>query len=285
MTTNDQQHQEPCLPYYLSRNSDNGREAVQFIIDYMQGKVDDAKPIRRIGSANTLADIDPGPKPIDRSRRTHSPKQPESVPQPQTPRTHHPTPVNTIDQAERAIYDAALEQLRGHVKELTQHGLLISNFYLSAMRGEYPDFTEYHRYLAAEQVVARYLPLPPQPSVAQPSDPLHVSSARETISRKLKTASQHIEKDPTQQPSPVRPACPPWRDPDPSRRVEGRSNRSNPPSPRRTPRKTPLQLEVLGQRQPAASTRAMEHLAPRGRQRIRQDPHRSRVGQTARRVG
>ena len=133
------EHQTEEYPKSLAdiirEETDDGRLVVRFLIDVMQGKVDDSKPCHRLDAARQLLNLG--------FNDAHSVIQ--SVSQSAGVRAPSPAPTNSrINQ-----------ELADIIKLETSDGKIAVRFLVDVMQGNLQDFKPHHRLAAAKELLRR----------------------------------------------------------------------------------------------------------------------------------
>ena len=119
----------------VREETDDGRLIVRFLIDVMQGKVDDSKPCHRLDAARQLLNLG--------FNDAHSVIQ--SIGQSASARAPSPAPTNSrINQ-----------ELADLIKLETSDGKIAVRFLVDVMQGNLQDFKPHHRLAAAKELLRR----------------------------------------------------------------------------------------------------------------------------------
>ena len=135
----DQEHQTEETPKPLAdiirEETDDGRIVVRFLIDVMQGKVDDSKPCHRLDAARQLLNLGfHGAKAVI-----------QSVPQSTNGRA--PSRATSVSRFDQGIADI--------IKLETSDGRDAVRFLVDVMQGSLQDFKPHHRLAAAKELLRR----------------------------------------------------------------------------------------------------------------------------------
>ena len=135
----DQEHQTEQSPIPLAdivrEVTDDGRLIVQFLIDIMQGKVDDSKPCHRLDAARQLLNLGfHGAQAVI-----------QSVPQPTNGRA--PSRATSVSRFDQGIADI--------IKQETSNGRDIVRFLVDVMHGNLDNFKPCHRVASAKELLRR----------------------------------------------------------------------------------------------------------------------------------
>ena len=134
--TEHQTEQSPIpLADIIREETDDGRLVVRFLIDIMQGKVDDSKPCHRLDAARQLLNLGfHGAKAVI-----------QSVPQPTNGRA--PSRATSVSRFDQGIADI--------IKLETSDGRDAVRFLVDVMQGNLQDFKPHHRIAAAKELLRR----------------------------------------------------------------------------------------------------------------------------------
>ena len=135
----DQEHQTEEIPIPLAdiirEETDDGRHIVRFLIDVMQGKIDDSKPCHRLDAARQLLNLGfHGAQAVI-----------QSVPQSTNGRA--PSRATSVSRFDQGIADI--------IKLETSDGRDAVRFLVDVMQGSLQDFKPHHRLAAAKELLRR----------------------------------------------------------------------------------------------------------------------------------
>ena len=135
----DQEHQTEETPIPLAdiirEETDDGRIVVRFLIDVMQGKIDDSKPCHRLDAARQLLNLGfHGAQAVI-----------QSVPQSTNGRA--PSRATSVSRFDQGIADI--------IKLETSDGRDAVRFLVDVMQGSLQDFKPHHRLAAAKELLRR----------------------------------------------------------------------------------------------------------------------------------
>ena len=135
-----QEHQTEETPKPLAdiirEETDDGRIVVRFLIDIMQGKIDDSKPCHRLDAARQLLNLG-----FNGAQTVII----QSVPQPTNGRAPSSTPGNSR-------FDQGIADI---IKLETSDGRDAVRFLVDVMQGNLGDFKPHHRIAAAKELLRR----------------------------------------------------------------------------------------------------------------------------------
>ena len=137
MFATEQQTEETSksLADIIREETDDGRLVVRFLIDVMQGKVDDSKPCHRLDAARQLLNLG-----FDGAHAVI-----QSIGQSASARAPSPAPTNSrINQ-----------ELADLIKLETSDGKIAVRFLVDVMQGNLQDFKPHHRIAAAKELLRR----------------------------------------------------------------------------------------------------------------------------------
>ena len=137
MFATEHQTEENPIPLadIIREETDDGRHIVRFLIDIMQGKIDDSKPCHRLDAARQLLNLGfHGAQAVI-----------QSVPQPTNGRAPSPTPGNS----------SVNQELADIIKLETSDGRDAVRFLVDVMQGNLGDFKPHHRIAAAKELLRR----------------------------------------------------------------------------------------------------------------------------------
>ena len=135
----DQEHQTEEIPIPLAdiirEETDDGRQIVRFLIDIMQGQIDDSKPCHRLDAARQLLNLGfHGAQAVI-----------QSVPQPTNGRA--PSRATSVSRFDQGIADI--------IKLETSDGRDAVRFLVDVMQGNLENFKPHHRIAAAKELLRR----------------------------------------------------------------------------------------------------------------------------------
>ena len=132
--------QPPSLADIVREETDDGRLIVRFLIDVMQGLLEQYKPCHRLDAARQLLNL--GFHPAQSFIDENSPAA--------------PTRNNSAPSALSAVKPSPLHQeLAALIREETDNGLTTVRFLVDVMQGTIPDFKPHHRLSAAKELLRR----------------------------------------------------------------------------------------------------------------------------------
>ena len=137
MFATEQQTEETPKPLadIIREETDDGRIVVRFLIDIMQGKIDDSKPCHRLDTARQLLNLGfHGAQAVI-----------QSVPQPTNGRA--PSRATSVSRFDQGIADI--------IKLETSDGRDAVRFLVDVMQGNLQDFKPHHRIAAAKELLRR----------------------------------------------------------------------------------------------------------------------------------
>ena len=131
-------HQE--LAAIIREETDNGRTTVRFLVDVMQGQLENSKPCHRLDAARQLLTLGFHPAQSFIDANTHA----------------SPTRKNSAPSALSAVNPSPLHQeLAAIIREETDNGRTTVRFLVDVMQGTMPDFKPHHRLSAAKELLRR----------------------------------------------------------------------------------------------------------------------------------
>ena len=138
MFATEQQTEEIPKPLtdIVREETDDDRLVVRFLIDIMQGKIDDSKPCHRLDAARQLLNL--GFKGARSPSYSPPPSRPASA-------RLHPLPVNSR-------FDQGIADI---IKLETSDGRDAVRFLVDVMQGNLDDFKPHHRIAAAKELLRR----------------------------------------------------------------------------------------------------------------------------------
>ena len=160
--TDNQEAQPPSLADIVREETEDGRLIVRFLLDVMQGLLEQSKPCHRLDAARQLSNLGFHPA--------------QSFIDANTPAA--PTRKNLRAHGVLGVETAPLHQeLAALIREETDNGLTTVRFLVDAMQGTIPDFKPHHRLSAAKELLRRGFDNPASSgaghSAATESDPEH----------------------------------------------------------------------------------------------------------------
>ena len=161
--------QPPSLADIVREETDDGRLIVRFLIDVMQGLLENSKPCHRLDAARQLLTL--GFHPAQSFIDENSPAA--------------PTGKNLRAHGVLGVETAPLHQeLAALIREETDNGRTTVRFLIDVMQGNLPDFKPHHRLSAAKELLRRGFDNPTHPdagnSTATESDPEQSAPAEKT---------------------------------------------------------------------------------------------------------
>ena len=167
---NNTEAQPPSLADIVREETEDGRLIVRFLIEVMQGLLEQSKPCHRLDAARQLLNLG-----------FH---QAQSFIDANTPAA--PTRKNSAPSALSAVKPSPLHQeLAALIREETDNGRTTVRFLVDVMQGNIPDFKPHHRLSAAKELLRRGFdnPTPPDAgnSTATESGPEQSAPAEKTI--------------------------------------------------------------------------------------------------------
>ena len=137
MFATEQQTEESPIPLadIIREETDDGRQIVRFLIDIMQGQIDDSKPCHRLDAARQLLNLGfHGAQAVI-----------QSVPQPTNGRA--PSRATSVSRFDQGIADI--------IKLETSDGRDAVRFLVDVMQGNLENFKPHHRIAAAKELLRR----------------------------------------------------------------------------------------------------------------------------------
>ena len=139
-TTDNQEAPAPSLADIVREETDDGRLIVRFLIDVMQGLLEQSKPCHRLDAARQLLNLGFHPAQSFIDTNTHA-----SSPQKKLRALRVP-----------GVETAPLHQeLAALIREETNNGRTTIRFLVDVMQGTIPDFKPHHRLSAAKELLRR----------------------------------------------------------------------------------------------------------------------------------
>ena len=157
MFAQEQQTEEIPNPLadIIREETDDGRLVVRFLIDVMQGKVDDSKPCHRLDAARQLLNLGfHGAQAVI-----------QSVPQSTNGRA--PSRATSVSRVDQGIADI--------IKLETSDGRDAVRFLVDVMQGNLDDFKPHHRIAAAKELLRRGFDNTPDHSAGDEREPSETS--------------------------------------------------------------------------------------------------------------
>ncbi len=142
---NNQEAQSPSLADIVREETEDGRLIVRFLIDVMQGLLEQSKPCHRLDAARQLLTL--GFHPAQTFIDANTPASP----------THKKLRALGVETATLHRELAAL------IREETDNGLTAVRFLVDVMQGNLQDFKPYHRLSAAKELLRRGFDNPTPP--------------------------------------------------------------------------------------------------------------------------
>ena len=146
---NNTEAQPPSLADIVREETDDGRLIVRFLIEVMQGLLEQSKPCHRLDAARQLQTLGFHPAQAFIDANTHA----------------APTRKNSAPSALSAVKPSPLHQeLAALIREETDNGRTTVRFLVDVMQGNIPDFKPRHRLSAAKELLRRGFdnPIPPE---------------------------------------------------------------------------------------------------------------------------
>ena len=136
----NQEASTPSLADIVREETDDGRLIVRFLIDVMQGLLEQSKPCHRLDAARQLLNLGFHPAQSFIDANTHA----------------APTRKNSAPPASSAVKPSPLHQeLAALIREETDNGRTTVRFLVDVMQGTIPDFKPHHRLSAAKELLRR----------------------------------------------------------------------------------------------------------------------------------
>ena len=143
--TDNPEAQPPSLADIVREETEDGRLIVRFLIDVMQGLLEQSKPCHRLDAARQLLTLGFHPA--------------QSFIDANTPAA--PTRKNSAPSALAAVKPSPLHQeLAALIREETDNGRTTVRFLVDVMQGNIPDFKPHHRLSAAKELLRRGFDIP-----------------------------------------------------------------------------------------------------------------------------
>ena len=166
---NKQEAQSPSLADIVREETEDGRVIVRFLIDVMQGQLENSKPCHRLDAARQLLNLGFHPAQSFIDANTHA----------------SPTRNNSAPSALSAVNPSPLHQeLAALIREETDNGRTTVRFLVDVMQGTMPDFKPHHRLSAAKELLRRGFDTPTPSdagnSTAMESNPEQSAPAEKT---------------------------------------------------------------------------------------------------------
>ena len=138
--TDNQEAQPPSLADIVREETEDGRLIVRFLLDVMQGLLEQSKPCHRLDAARQLSNL--GFHPAQSFIDANTPAAPTR----KNLRAHGVLGVETVP---------LHQELAALIREETDNGLTTVRFLVDAMQGTIPDFKPHHRLSAAKELLRR----------------------------------------------------------------------------------------------------------------------------------
>ena len=130
----------PSLAEIVREETEDGRVIVRFLIDVMQGRLENSKPCHRLDAARQLLNLGFHQAQSFIDANTHA----------------SPTRKNSAPSALSAVNPSPLHQeLAALIREETDNGRTTVRFLVDVMAGNLPDFKPHHRLSAAKELLRR----------------------------------------------------------------------------------------------------------------------------------
>ena len=136
----NQESQPPSLADIVREETEGGRVIVRFLIDVMQGNLQNSKPCHQLDAARQLLNLGFHQAQTFIDENTHA----------------SPTRKNSAPSALSAVNPSPLHQeLAALIREETDNGRTTIRFLVDVMAGNLPDFKPHHRLSAAKELLRR----------------------------------------------------------------------------------------------------------------------------------
>ncbi len=146
---NNTEAQPPSLADIVREETQDGRLIVRFLLDVMQGLLEQSKPCHRLDAARQLLTLGFHPAQSFIDANTHA----------------APTRKNLRAPGVLGVETAPLHQdLAALIREETDNGLTTVRFLVDVMQGTIPDFKPHHRLSAAKELLRRGFDTPSTPN-------------------------------------------------------------------------------------------------------------------------
>ena len=149
----------PSLADIVREETEDGRLIVRFLIEVMQGLLEQSKPCHRLDAARQLLNLGFHPAQSFIDANTHaSPTRKNSAP--------------SAPSALSAVKPSPLQQeLAAIIQEETDNGRTTVRFLVDVMQGTLPDFKPHHRLSAAKELLRRGFDAPSTPNAVDSTGP------------------------------------------------------------------------------------------------------------------
>ena len=165
----NQEASTPSLADIVREETDDGRLIVRFLIDVMQGLLEQSKPCHRLDAARQLLNLGfhPAQSFIDANNPASSPQKKLRA-------------LRVLGGETTPLH----QELAAIIREETNNGRTTVRFLVDVMQGTIPDFKPYHRLSAAKELLRRGFDNPTPPDAGYPtsteSDPEQSAPAEKT---------------------------------------------------------------------------------------------------------
>ena len=160
--------QPPSLADIVREETDDGRLIVRFLIDVMQGLLENSKPCHRLDAARQLLNL--GFHPAQSFIDENSPAA--------------PTRKNLRAHGVLGVESTPLHQeLAALIREETDNGRTTVRFLVDVMQGNIPDFKPHHRLSAAKELLRRGFDIPASADAGNPTGQESVEESAPTEKR------------------------------------------------------------------------------------------------------
>ena len=152
----NQEAQPPSLADIVREETEDGRLIVRFLIDVMQGLLEQSKPCHRLDAARQLLNLGfhPAQSFID-----------ANTPAAQTRKNPRALGVLGVETA------PLHQELAALIREETDNGRTTVRFLIDVMQGTIPDFKPHHRLSAAKELLRRGFDAPSTPNAVNSTGP------------------------------------------------------------------------------------------------------------------
>ena len=140
MFAQPENQESQTLADIVREETEDGRLIVRFLIDVMQGQLENSKPCHQLDAARQLLNLGFHPAQSFIDANTHA----------------SPTRKNSAPSALSAVNPSPLHQeLAALIREETDNGRTTVRFLVDVMAGNLPDFKPHHRLSAAKELLRR----------------------------------------------------------------------------------------------------------------------------------
>ena len=151
---NNPEAQPPSLADIVREETEDGRLIVRFLIDVMQGLLEQSKPCHRLDAARQLLNLGFHPAQSFIDENTHA----------------SPTHKNLRALGVLGVETTPLHrELAAIIREETDNGRTTVRFLVDVMQGNLPDFKPHHRLSAAKELLRRGFDAPTPPDAEEPA--------------------------------------------------------------------------------------------------------------------